>query len=430
MSPQDISTNHEFSNVSHPAQTIKVIGVGGGGNNAVNHMFEQGIKDVSFVLINTDRQVLDESDIPTRITIGPGRGAGGKPEIGRKYAEDNAERIAELFAERTDMVFVTAGMGGGTGTGAGPVVARIAKERNILTVGIVTIPFIFEGRQKVLKALEGAKEMEKNVDALMIINNQRLTEIYPDLDLINAFARADETLLIAAKSITDIITKRGIINRDFNDVDSALREGGAAIISTGYGEGPDRITKAIAEALHSPLLKNTDIFGSKKMLLVVYMSPDEGERIKANELDEITNFVNSIDNNVDVMWGLYQEPGLGNKVKITLLASGFNVTVDEGRQAVADDPAEQKSQDTAIAKDYGPEAIFKFNRISAKARIIDPSKLDDDNTIADLEEPAFRHARRPTFSRPATPSAAQPDAETPKTDDNSRPGTKINFNDI
>ena len=256
-----ITTENDFIKTPCPTQSIKVIGVGGGGNNAVEHMFRQGIRDVSFVLINTDRQVLDASNVPTKLVIGPGRGAGGKPEVAKKFAEENAEAIQDLFDDSTDMVFITAGMGGGTGTGAGPVVARMAKERNILTVGIVTIPFLFEGRKKVLKAIEGAEEMAKNVDALLVINNERLTEIYPDYEIINAFAKADDTLLHAAQGITEIITQRGIINRDFNDVDSTLREGGTAIISSGYGEGEHRVTKAIEDALHSPLLKNTDIIG-------------------------------------------------------------------------------------------------------------------------------------------------------------------------
>ena len=323
-----ITTENDFIKTPCPTQSIKVIGVGGGGNNAVEHMFRQGIRDVSFVLINTDRQVLDASNVPTKLVIGPGRGAGGKPEVAKKFAEENAEAIQDLFDDSTDMVFITAGMGGGTGTGAGPVVARMAKERNILTVGIVTIPFLFEGRKKVLKAIEGAEEMAKNVDALLVINNERLTEIYPDYEIINAFAKADDTLLHAAQGITEIITQRGIINRDFNDVDSTLREGGTAIISSGYGEGEHRVTKAIEDALHSPLLKNTDIIGSKKMLMILYISDNPDEPFNMAEASELTDFVSSIDNEVDVMWGLYKAPDLGNKVKITILASGFNVTVD------------------------------------------------------------------------------------------------------
>ena len=328
----DIMDAGEFKNYTseNPIQRIKVIGVGGGGNNAVIHMHKKGIKDVSFVLINTDRQVLDSAAVPTKLLIGPGLGAGGNPERARKYAEENSQQIADLFDDETDMVFITAGMGGGTGTGAAPVVARIAKELGILTVGIVTLPFMFEGPKKVTKALEGANEMAKYVDSLLVINNERLTDIYKNLDILNAFAKADDTLLNAAQSITDIITIKGIINRDFNDVDTTLRDGGTAIISTGYGEGPDRVTAAIQDALHSPLLRNTDIFGSKKLLMILYVSDDpENHPFPTEETEALREFVAGIDREVDVMWGLYPLPGLDDKVRMTILASGFEVSNDE-----------------------------------------------------------------------------------------------------
>ena len=240
---------------------IKVVGVGGGGNNAINHMYNQGISDVTFVVCNTDAQALKNSPVPTKVQIGDGLGAGNDPEKGRQYAEDDADKIAEIFNDDTKMVFITAGMGGGTGTGAGPVVARIAKEKGLLTVGIVTIPFLFEGRKKILKAFDGADEMAKYVDALLIINNERITEIYADLDFINAFNKADDTLSTAARSISEIITCDGYINLDFNDVNTTLRGGGTAIISAGYGEGEGRVGKAIEDALNSPLLRNRNIFG-------------------------------------------------------------------------------------------------------------------------------------------------------------------------
>lgn len=389
-----ITTENDFIKTPRPTQSIKVIGVGGGGNNAVEHMFRQGIQDVSFVLINTDRQVLDASNVPTKLVIGPGRGAGGKPEVAKKFAEENAEAIQDLFDDSTDMVFITAGMGGGTGTGAGPVVARMAKERNILTVGIVTIPFLFEGRKKVLKAIEGSEEMAKNVDALLVINNERLTEIYPDYEIINAFAKADDTLLHAAQGITEIITQRGIINRDFNDVDSTLREGGTAIISSGYGEGEHRVTKAIEDALHSPLLKNTDIIGSKKMLMILYISDNPDEPFNMAEASELTDFVSSIDNEVDVMWGLYKAPDLGNKVKITILASGFNVTVDTENPRKSD-TSKPDDINSKIDDNYGADRTARMAQ--AKVNIIQPDQLDDEGTMADLEsQPAA--ARRGRFS--------------------------------
>ncbi len=413
------STVFNVDTPSDPVQNIKVIGVGGGGNNAVEHMFRQGIKDVSFVLINTDRQVLDKSAVPNKIIIGPGRGAGGKPEVARQFAEDNAEKIQELFDDSTDMVFVTAGMGCGPGTGAGPVVARMAKERGILTVGIVTIPFLFEGRKKVLKALEGAEEMARNVDALLVINNERLTEIYPDYEIISAFAKADDTLLHAAQGITEIITNQGIINRDFNDVDSTLREGGTAIISSGYGEGEHRVTKAIEDALHSPLLKNTDIIGSKKMLMILYISDDPEQPFNMSEADELTSFVSSIDQDVDVMWGLYKAPDLENKVKITILASGFDVTVDPDTSE-ARRPA-KIGNDEAIDNFYGADKTANINRGGVK--IIDPDKLDDESTMADLESETAS-SRRGRFA-----PAPRPERRTHNTDGSSS-SKSISFDDF
>ena len=226
---------------THDEVIIKAIGVGGGGDNAINHMYEQGIDKVSFVVCNTDRQALNNSPVPNRLLIGPtvtkGLGAGNDPEKARQAAEESADEISALFDDETKMVFITAGMGGGTGTGAAPVVARLARERGLLTVGIVTIPFLFEGEKKILKALDGAEEMSKYVDSLLVVNNEQLTEIYPDLDWLNAFGKADDTLSNAARSISELITCPGHINLDFNDVERTLRDGGAAIISTGYGEG-------------------------------------------------------------------------------------------------------------------------------------------------------------------------------------------------
>lgn len=410
---KDIVDSSGFSAQRHvPAQTIKVIGVGGGGCNAVTHMFKEGIKDVSFVVINTDRQVLDNSPIPTRLVIGPGRGAGGDVERAARFAEDSAHQIAEIFDDHTDMVFITAGMGGGTGTGAAPVVARIAKEKGILTVGIVTIPFIFEGRKKVLKAIEGAREVGKNVDALLMINNERLTQIYKGLSIFNAFAKADDTLLNAAKGITEIITNTGVINRDFNDVDTTLRDGGTAIIASGYGEGENRVTAAIEDALHSPLLRDTDIETSRKLLMVLYVSDDEENNpFSMEETEQLTDFINNVNPNVDVMWGLYRMPELGNKVKITILASGFDVTVDEMSIAAADLSGDERSQARVIQNTYGA-AARKIT--SPKATIIDPSQLNNDAVISGMDAPALNRGRMGTVRR--KPFVAPAPAKTPKTE--------------
>ena len=435
MTPEDISSAHNFAGAKNtPAQRIKVIGVGGGGNNAVNHMYNEGIKDVSFVLINTDKQVLEQSAIPTCLVIGPGRGAGGIPEKAKGYAEDNAERIAELFDDNTDMVFITAGMGGGTGTGAGPVVARIAKEMGILTVGIVTIPFLFEGKRKVLKALEGAREMAKNVDALLMINNQRLTEIYKDLDILNAFAKANDTLLTATQSITDIITIPGVVNRDFNDVDTTLRDGGTAIISSGYGEGDQRVRKAIEDALHSPLLRNTSIFSSKKILMALYIDEHSEEHpFNMNELDQLTDFINNIDADVDVMWGLYKIPDLNERVKISILASGFDEPsyaedASMVSQAAGTDSARKADVDNKIADAYGPEAVSKINGPGSKVKILRPDELDDDSLIAANETPAYNRHRAAQGLGPRTANRNQ-GGDSAKRDD-AADGRTFTFDDI
>ena len=428
MDANDIIENNDFNSAPvGPAQRIKVIGVGGGGNNAVNHMYRHGIKDVNFVLINTDRQALDESPVPTKLVIGPGRGAGGRPERAAKYAEENADNIMEVFDDNTDMVFVTAGMGGGTGTGAGPVVARIAKELGILTVGIVTIPFLFEGRQKILKALDGAREMQKNVDALLVINNERLTEIYKNLSFINAFAKADDTLLTAAQSITDIITITGLINRDFNDVDTTLRDGGTAIISTGYGEGPNRVQVAIEDALHSPLLRNTDIFTAKELLMVLYVDKDDvNHPFEMEELNQLTQFVNNITQEVDVMWGLYPVEGLGDQVKITLLASGFDISINDDdkvaaaankKQKPTHDPDRERENEKRIKEQYGEGAINKVNIPGGRVKVFSPEELDDDNAIAERSLDAFTRQRpgiRTAAPMPASTSAASAAGEDEK----------------
>ena len=313
---------------------IKAIGVGGGGGNAVNYMFRQGIKHVSFVVLNTDRQALRQSPVPTKVMIGDGLGAGDRPEVAREAAENDIAKIEALFQDDTRMVFITSGMGGGTGTGASPVVARVAREKGLLTIGIVTIPFYFEGEEKINKAFAGADEMAKYVDALLVINNERLNDIYGDLDFLNAFGKADDTLSIAARSISEIITSNGLINLDFNDVDTTLRDGGAAIISTGYGEGENRVSIAIRDALNSPLLKNRDIMGSKKLLFNIFFDPKSEATFKMSETRELTEFISSLNTEVDVVWGVGFDETLGNKVKITILAAGFDVTLRDDEEDI------------------------------------------------------------------------------------------------
>ena len=323
--PSDNHTNKhavlDFEDLPKDNCIIKVIGVGGGGGNAVNHMYRTNIKDVTFVLCNTDRQALSNSPVPVHLQLGEGLGAGGVPEVAQKAAEDSEDEIRRTLNDGTKMSFITAGMGGGTGTGAAPVIARVSKELGILTVGIVTIPFQFEGPFKIDQALDG----------LLVINNERLRQIYPDLSLINAFAKADDTLNIAVRSITEIITYHGLINLDFNDVRTVLKDGGVAIMSTGYGEGEGRVKKAIEDALNSPLLNDNDVFNSKKILLNISFAEDkENEGLMMDEMNDVHEFMAKFGSDYRIKWGVAVNPEMGKKVKVTILATGFGIEHVDG----------------------------------------------------------------------------------------------------
>jgi cell division protein FtsZ len=314
---------------------IKVIGVGGGGGNAVNHMYRQGITDVSFVVCNTDNQALVKSPVPTKIQLGvdttEGLGAGGKPEVAKRAAEESIEKIQNLLKDNTKMVFITAGMGGGTGTGASPVVAKAAHDLGILTVGIVTIPFAFEGNMKIRQALEGVAALSEHVDAILVINNEKLKQIYPDLELSNAFAKADDVLTNAATAIAEIITVPGYINTDFADVYSIMKDGNVAIMNTGYASGENRITKAIEDALNSPLLNTNDVSGASKILLSLYCSTTD--QIRMEEVEQIHEFMSKVGEDVQVIWGASFDDELQERVKITLIATGFDVSDIPGMPA-------------------------------------------------------------------------------------------------
>lgn len=402
----DIYNLPEFDAKVNSEAIIKVIGVGGGGNNAINHMYNQGIKNVTFVVCNTDNQALVHSPVPNKLLIGPkttkGLGAGNMPELAREAAEESIAEISETFNDHTKMVFITAGMGGGTGTGAAPIVAKVAKEKGLLTIGIVTIPFVFEGQKKILKALDGANEMSKHVDALLIINNERLTEIYSDLDFQNAFGKADDTLSIAARSISDIINSPGKINLDFNDVHTTLKDGGAAIISSGYGEGENRVTKAIQDALNSPLLKNRDIYSSKRLLYNIYFSRESSTPFAMSEVAELTNFSNNFDLDVDVIWGVSFDETLGDKIKITILASGFDITIqdDNPTKKGAVKFTSKKTKGDArqrLIEEYGSEKIDEIQKSKDSARfvILTPEQMDDDAVVEKLEKlPAFNRDKK------------------------------------
>ena len=340
---------------------IKVIGVGGGGGNAVKNMYRTGIQDVSFVLCNTDRKALMESDIPVKLQLGPGLGAGNKPEVATEYAEESIEEIRKQFQDGTEMVFITATMGGGTGTGAAPVVARVAKEAGVLTVGVVTIPFKFERKPKILQALKGVDAISKHVDALLVINNERLREIHSSLSIDDGLAKADETLTNAVKSIAEIITIRGKINLDFRDVSKVLRNGGVAIMSFGKGKGEKRLAEAIENALHSPLLNDNDIYNSKRILFNIYGSSDHP--LMVEELDEIDAFTAKFeDNNIEVIWGIATDDTLGEEVKITILATGFGVSNIPGMDKTIE---LHKDQDAKLTQETPEE---KIERVQQEAK--------------------------------------------------------------
>ena len=308
---------------------IKVIGVGGGGSNAVHNMYRKGIHNVSFAVCNTDIQALQNSPIPKKIQLGQtiteGLGAGNDPEVARRAAEESREEISNLFNDGTKMAFITAGMGGGTGTGAAPVVAEIAKSLGILTVGIVTIPFKFEMTGKIKQALKGVIEISKHVDALLVINNQRLIDIYPKLNVTEGFRIVDDVLTTATKSIAEIITARGTINLDFRDVSKILKNGGVAIMSYGVERGEMRVSRAFKNAMHSPLLNDNDIYKSKKILFNIYQNPNDPIRVE--EMTEVEAFMEQFKNeDIELIWGLSQDVNLEEgEVKVTVLATGFGM---------------------------------------------------------------------------------------------------------
>lgn len=392
---------------------IKVIGVGGGGSNAVNHMYNEGIHDVTFVVCNTDNKALQDSPVPEKIQLGSeGLGAGNRPERARKATEESIEAIKSMLSDGTKMAFITAGMGGGTGTGAAPLIAKTAKDMGILTVGIVTIPFRWEGNKKIDQALDGVEEMSKNVDALLVINNERLREIYQDFTVIKAFAKADDTLCNAARSIAEIITMHGVINLDFNDVSTVLKDGGVAIMSTGYGSGEGRVTKGIEDALNSPLLNDRDIYRANKILLRISVPDEAGEGNSAlmmDEMNEVHEFMAKIKrDDVETKWGLSVDPSLTDQVKITILATGFGVedidSEDMSNRLMARDK-EQQQRDAERAEQeaerahrretiYGPGKNHSRILRPLYSYIFREEDLDNEDVISMVEtSPTYKRSK-------------------------------------
>ncbi|MEJ6492899.1 MAG: cell division protein FtsZ [Flavobacteriales bacterium] len=383
---------------------IKVIGVGGGGSNAVNHMYRQGIKGVDFYVCNTDLQALEVSPVPNKIQLGPslteGRGAGSIPEIGKNAAVENIDDIREFLGNNTKMVFVTAGMGGGTGTGAAPVIASIAKEMGILTVGIITVPFGFEGRKRRQQAEEGEEEMRKNVDTLLVINNEKLREISGNLTIGNAFSQADDVLTTAAKGIADVISVTGAINVDFNDVNTVMKDSGVAIMGSAAAEGENRALKAVQSALNSPLLNDSEIAGANYVLLNITYGAKE---VLMDEITDITDYIqDEAGSSADIIWGHGMDETLGDALSVTIIATGFKagsplsgetvertvVRLEEEPKNEVKSPLSSPTQTASLPSDTEKEAVpfLKSDEAPVSEEVVE-NKLPSD---ADQDEPFIK----------------------------------------
>ena len=421
---------------SNANSIIKVIGVGGGGSNAVNHMFLQGIVGVDFIVCNTDRQALDISPVPHKIQLGPnlteGRGAGMIPEMGMNAAIENIEEIREILSKNTKMVFVTAGMGGGTGTGAAPVIAQVAKDLGILTVGIVTVPFNFEGRKRRQQAQEGLDKMRQNVDTLLIINNERLREFGKNMSLSSAFSHADNVLTVAAKGIAEVISVTGTINVDFNDVNTVLRNSGQAIMGSAIAEGEDRAIVAVKEALTSPLLNDNDINGASYVLLNITYGEKE---VMMDEITEITDYIqDAAGATADVIWGHGYDANLGDKLCITLIATGFSSSPitgfekaperkivaleDENKKEILN-PLESPVQHTTIQTESVQEPFLKADEpVVNEVSYTSPSAAENvlespimETTRFELEEPMVNEVVTYQLEEEEAPVAEMPTFE-------------------
>lgn len=394
--------NLKFDLPKNQSNIIKVIGIGGGGSNAVNHMYNEGITGVDFIVCNTDSQALDISPVPTKIQLGAslteGRGAGSIPEQGKNAALENLEDIRAILEHNTKMLFITAGMGGGTGTGGAPVVAALAREMGILTVGIVTIPFLFEGRKRKLQADKGIEQMRQNVDTLLIICNDKLRQLYGDLTLSKAFGKADDILTIAAKGIAEIITVPGYINVDFEDINTVMRDSGRAIMGSGMAEGEERAINAVKEALESPLLNDNDIYGAENILLYIASGDNE---ISMDEVSDITDYIqNEAGMEAEIIWGNGTDESLGGMVSVTLVATGFDKAEKKQRP---NEPAKKVVGTIDGAKPPVidvPEPPAEESSIEGKEeeiRMVSEPSRPEDNTEDD-EPPVFQDiTKRPDY---------------------------------
>jgi len=376
---------------------IKVIGVGGGGCNAVRNMFDEGVQGVTYAVFNTDSQSLSRSPVPVKLMLGTsGLGAGANPELGKQEAEANVADIEKLLSDGTKMVFVTAGMGGGTGTGAAPVVAKVAKNMGLLTVGVVTIPFYFEKKKKIIKALKGVEEMRKNVDALLIVNNERLCDVYTDSELSvkEAFQRADHILMDAVKGISELITmpSDGGIKSDFRDVETTMKNGGGAIMAMGRASGEHRVERAILDALDSPLLYGNDIGKAKRILFNIYASDEHP--IFVRELQEIDDFFDQLDPNIDVIWGTATDDSLGEDAKVTILATGLE---DELRSEVQQNAHHDEDDfyEDLIPKLYKPAKKKKIAEVLSQELPFEVEQTPEQEPVVEVQTPIVEVEEKP-----------------------------------
>ena len=375
---------------------IKVVGVGGGGCNAVRNMYLDKVGGVTYAVMNTDSQSLSRSPVPYKIQLGAGLGAGGNPEQGKRECEESFEDIRKLLSDGTKMVFVTAGMGGGTGTGAAPLVAGIAKEMGLLTVGVVTIPFYFEKKKKIIKALKGVDEMRKNVDALLIVNNERLCDIYADSELSvkEAFKRADNILMDAVKGISELITmpSDGGIKSDFRDVETTMKNGGGAIMAMGRASGEHRVERAILDALDSPLLYGNDIGKAKRILFNIYASDEHP--IFVRELQEIDDFFDQLDPNIDVIWGTATDDSLGEDAKVTILATGLE---DELRSEVQQNAHHDEDDfyEDLIPKLYKPAKKKKIAEVLSQELPFEVEQTPEQEPVVEVQTPIVEVEEKP-----------------------------------
>lgn len=400
---------------------IKVIGVGGGGCNAVKNMYAEGIVNVSFAVCNTDSQSLSKSPVPVKIMLGKsGLGAGANPEVGRSEAQKTQEDIKKLLDDGTKMVFVTAGMGGGTGTGAAPVIAGIAKGMGILTVGIITIPFYFEKRKKIVKALQGVEEMRKNVDALLIVNNERLCDVYADSEITvkDAFKLADKVLSDATKSISELITVEGTINLDFRDIETTIKSGGGAIMAMGRASGEGRVQSAIKNALDSPLLYGSDISNAQRILFNIYTSSKHP--IFVREMREIDAFFDELNPDIKVIWGLSDDDSLDEDAKVTILATGLNNELAEDIPESSSVSKDEEDYQRIIDKLYHP-IRDNFQMLANKTgQKQEAESIDNINHDATEKEATIAHQEEESGNESGEEPAKVWVEDNPPTAENSR----------